>query len=77
MKALASALMLMLCMPKATENPNFPQSLSHKCKHQAKINLMLGHSQVQRPVIDVKNALAWNIGMPWNMARCSEAVQDL
>ena len=54
MKVLASALMLMLCMPKATENPNFPQSLSHKCKHQAKINLMLGHSQVQRPVIDVE-----------------------
>ena len=42
-------------MLKATENSNFHQSLSHKHKHkhQAKINLMHGHSQAQRPVIDV------------------------
>ena len=41
---------LMLCMLKYTEN--FPQSLRHN--HQAKINLMHGHSQAQRPVIDVE-----------------------
>lgn len=53
MAVLANAPMLMLCMLKITETPNFPQSLSHKHKHLANINLLHDNSKVQRPVIDV------------------------
>lgn len=90
MAVLASAPMLMLCMLKVTENPNFPQSLSHKHKHQANINLMHGHSKVQRPVIDVgkcphmenQNALlqmlcVTTVAKRDIMAKCAETVQNL
>ena len=86
----ASALMSMMCMLKATENSNFPQSLSHKHKHQAKINLLHGHSQAQRPVIDVEKCPRmeyWNallkmlfvttVAKMDIMARCAETVLNL
>ena len=83
MVVLASALMLMLCMLKAKENPNFPESLSHKHKHQAKINLMHGHSQDQRPVIDGEkcpcmeywNALLHSVSQLWQKWTLWQGVQ--
>lgn len=90
MVVLANAPMLMLCMLTITETPNFPQSLSHKHKHQANINLLHGHSKVQRPVIDVgkcrhmenQNALLQMLCVTtvakWDiMAKCAETLQNL
>ena len=83
-----SALMLMLCMLKATESPNIPQSLSHK--HKAKINPMHDSNQAQNPVADVEKCphmVNWNALLKMLrvttverkdiMAKCVEAVQNL
>ena len=90
MEVPATAPMLMLCMLKATESPNFPQSSSHKHKRPEHTNLMHGHSKIQEHVIGVEKCLCMEnlnallqmqcvttVGKRDIMEKCEETVQDL
>lgn len=79
--------MLMQCMLKTTESPNFPQSLSHKNK--AKRHPMHKYCQARKPVADVERCphmVKWNALLKMLcvttlekmaiLAKCAEPVQN-